>query len=95
MRPILISPAVLEKMAQKHNVTRREIEQCFENRCGDFLEDTREDHRSDPPTLWFLAPTNNQRVLKVIFIFVDGNIQIKSAYDPIEIEISLYDKLGK
>ena len=34
-----ISDAVLQKLRDKHNVTRREVEQCFENKCGLYLED--------------------------------------------------------
>ena len=30
--------------------------------------DTREQHRSDPPTLWFVAPTSQGRLLKIVFI---------------------------
>jgi hypothetical protein len=95
MRSLITSPAVLQKLLEKHNVTRREIEQCFENRVGSYLEDDREEHRTDPPTLWFVAPTNCDRLLKVIFVFLDGNIYIKSAYEPSQQVVDLYDKKGK
>ncbi len=95
MRPLFISPVVLEKLKTKHNVTTREVVQCFENRVGNYVEDGREEHKSDPPTLWFVAPTNCERLLKVIFIFVDGNIHIRSAYEPSQAVIELYEQLGK
>lgn len=86
-----ISDATLEKLKDKHQVTRREVEQCFDNKCGLFLTDDREDHRSDPPTLWFVAPTNQGRLLKVIFIYRDGAIHLRSAYDADESARRLYD----
>lgn len=95
MRPVLISAAVLDKLWVKHGVDRREVEQCFENRIGTFLEDAREDHRTDPPSLWFIAPTNKGRMLKIVFMFVDGNIHIKSAFEPNAAETSIYDVDGR
>lgn len=95
MRSLVISPEILQKLQTKHNVTRREVEQCFENKIGIYLEDTREEHRSDPPTLWFVAPTNYGRILKVIFIFLDGNIYIKSAFEASDKAITIYEKYGK
>ena len=95
MKTLRISATILEKLTERHQVTRREIEQCFENRIGTYVVDDREDHRTDPPTLWFVAPTNQDRLLKVMFIFADGNIHIKSAYEPSAAVVELYDKRGK
>lgn len=95
MRTIIISQDVLAKLRDKHQVSRREIEQCFENKCGNYLEDAREDHKSDPATLWFVAPTNQDRLLKVVFIYLDGNIHIKSAFEPEPNVVRIYDKYGK
>lgn len=95
MLPIIISEKILDKLENKHNVSKREIEQCFENLCGVYLEDTREDHKTDPVTLWFVSETNQTRVLKVAFMIKDGSIHIKSAYQPNQQEIRLYEKLGK
>lgn len=81
MHNLRISADTLEKLATKHGVIRREVEQCFENKCGMYLMDEREDHQSDPPTLWFVAPTHNDRLLKVIFIYRDGQVHLRSAYD--------------
>ncbi len=95
MRALVISPEILQKLQTKHSVTRREIEQCFDNRVGNYLEDDREEHRTDPPTLWFVAPTNCDRLLKVIFVYMDGNVYIKSAFDANEKVIALYERKGK
>lgn len=91
MKAIVISPAMLEKLETRHSVSRREIEQCFENREGDYVEDTREEHRTDPATLWFVSPTNQNRKLKVIFVFRDGNIYIKSAFDAKDSHVETYE----
>lgn len=95
MNAIVISQFVLDKLKDKHAVDRREIEQCFDNRDGGFLVDDREDHRTDPQTLWFIAPTNCDRLLKVVFIGVDGKIHIKTAYEANETEIRIYERHGK
>lgn len=95
MRSLIISPAILEKLGNKHKVSRREIEQCFENRIGLFVEDPREEHRTDPATLWFTAQTNCNRLLKVVFVHLDGNIHIKTAFEPSPATIALYEALGR
>jgi len=95
MRNLIISQPVRHKLKDKHKVTEREVEQCFDNKCGAFLIDDREEHQTDPPTLWFIAPTNKNRLLKVIFVFVDGNIHLKSAYEPGPEVIEIYDEIGK
>jgi hypothetical protein len=95
VRNIIISSGVLEKLSIRHKVEQREVEQCFENLIGLFLEDSREDHRTDPPTLWFISPTNKDRLLKVVFIFIDSNVHIKSVFEPNAEEISIYDRFGR
>lgn len=95
MLPILVSQDTLEKLRDKHNITLREVEQCFENKCGMYVEDTRENNRTDPPTLAFIAPTNRGRLLKVCFMFIDGNVHLKTAFDPDERDIAHYDTFGK
>ena len=68
MQNIIISPTIKEKLWNKHAVTPAEVYQCFENQCGSNLIDDRENHRTDPETLWFISTTNNDRLLKIIFI---------------------------
>jgi uncharacterized DUF497 family protein len=95
MVKLIVSSSVLLKLGAKHSVTVREVEQCFENKCGIFLEDDREDHQTDPATLWFIASTNRNRQLKVVFIFIDGNVHIKSAFEPNEEELEIYRDFGQ
>jgi len=86
------STAVKQKLAEKHGVSVDEVQQCFANREGGLLEDTREDHKSDPPTQWFIAETDYGRRLKVVFIFKDVNILLKTAYVPNCKEEKIYQR---
>jgi uncharacterized DUF497 family protein len=91
----LISQKIKEKLAEKHNVTEREVMDCFYDRKGTLIDD-REDHKTDPPTQWFIGMTNKRRLLKVIFINKEGNILLKSAFPPNDTEIAIYErKFGK
>lgn len=47
---LLISPAVLQKLTDKHQVKASEVIECFANRTGRYLADNREQHRTNPPT---------------------------------------------
>ncbi|MCG6365344.1 hypothetical protein [Vibrio fluvialis] len=91
---LIISTAVRKKLATKHNVTEREICECFANRDKEFLKDLREEHQSDPPTLWFVAETDYGRKLKVVFIHnpSNNNIIIRTCYPANPVEISIYEK---
>lgn len=91
---IVISPKIRAKLADKHGVTPAEVKQCFCNRAGEYLMDTREEHASDPPTLWFISETNLGRQLKVACIFKDDNVYIRSAFEPNEHELCIYAKNG-
>lgn len=91
-----ISEAVAEKLASRHKVTQKEILQCFANRERGFLEDPREEHKTNPPTQWFVAETNSGRLLKVIFVLEKGKngpeIHIKSAYEPSAEVVRIYER---
>lgn len=91
---IIISKKIHEKLATKHNVTTDEVAQCFANREGKFLIDTREIHASDPPTHWFISETNYGRKLKIIFVPKDGDIYLRSAFAPNEAELRIYKNHG-
>jgi hypothetical protein len=83
---------VLAKLAAKTPpVTPKEIEECFANRTTLFLRDTREEHESNPPTLWFIAETDSGRKLKVAFIPLGKDMVIRSAYNPSAADIAYYD----
>lgn len=90
-----ISANVRNKLTSRHGVSEFEIEQCFANRDGNFLEDTREEHRTEPPTKWFIAETDYGRQLKVVFVPTrEGHFRIKTAYEPNSTEINIYRKYG-
>lgn len=81
------------KINQKHQVSYDEIEQCFLNRTKGFLEDTRVERLSIPPTLWFIAETNIGRRLKIVFMVLkNGYYEIKTAYEPNLNEERIYEK---
>jgi len=43
----------------------------------------------------FVAPTNRGRLIKVIFVNENGNIYLKSAYEPSEDVLRIYKKYGR
>lgn len=90
---IIISGKILEKITSRE-ISEREIKQCFENISGTYLEDPREEHRTDPPTHWFVSETNCGRKLKIMFVHRDSNIFIKSAFEATEEIIRIYEKYG-
>lgn len=93
--PLCMSPKIQQKLADKDPpVSLEEVEQCFTNRVGKFLSDLRADHKTDPPTQWFIAETDFGRKLKIAFIHDAGNIIIKTAYNPNADELRIYKKYG-
>lgn len=92
---LMISPQVRNKLANKTPpVSKDEILQCFANRNGKFLYDTRADHLTNLITRWFIAETDFGRKLKVVFIPQAGDIIIKSAFDPNAEELRIYARFG-
>ena len=91
---LIISSSIRSKLLQKHSVSEEEIVQCFASRERSFLEDTREEHRTDPPTKWFIAETDYGKKLKVVFVQArKGNdIYIKTAYIANDEEKRIYEK---
>ena len=91
-----IPPSVSEKLRDKHKVEPKEVYQCFLNRTHGFLNDTREEHKSDPITQWFIAETDQGRQLKICFLLKGGVVTIKTAYEPTtDASIKLYYKIAK
>jgi hypothetical protein len=86
------SPKVLEKLEERHSVEQKEVFECFFNREANFLIDTRENNRTNPETQWFISETDKGRKLKICFIKNDGQIYIKTAYSPSDVEINIYEK---
>jgi len=91
---LIISQQILEKLKSKHNVSEEDVAQCFANRTGNYLLDTREAHASDLPTRWFISETDYGRKLKVVFIFKDGDIFLRTAFAPNAKELDIYTKYG-
>lgn len=93
---IELSTRIREKLHDKHGVTVKELYECFENRTGRDLFDTRAEHQTDPRTRWFLAHTNHQRLLKVVFVpNVSGKgVRVKTAYEPNPVEVKIYKEHG-
>ena len=88
-----ISKRIAEKLITKHQVTTNEVLECFFNRTKGLLEDTRVDHKTNPPTLWFIAETDRCRLLKIVFIELpNGSYEIKTAYTPNENEVKIYER---
>ncbi|MGY3805452.1 ADP-ribosyl-(dinitrogen reductase) hydrolase (plasmid) [Pigmentibacter ruber] len=90
-----ISDKIRSKLKEKHEVELEEVEEAFYNRTGAYLEDTREKHKTIPPSLWFISETDRGRRLKIVFIERNGNIEIKSAFEPNELERKIYEKYAK
>ena len=88
--PMVLSMKIKEKLQGKSPaISKSDIEECFANRCGTYLMDLREDHLSDPPTLWFVAENDRGAKIKVVFIQKGIDIYIRTAYvaNPVELEI--------
>ncbi|EOX1789774.1 hypothetical protein [Vibrio cholerae] len=87
-----VPQSIKTKLMIKHGVKISEVEECFSNREKGFLEDKREEHKTDPPTQWFIAETDYGRKLKVVFIQTSDGVSLKTAYEPNEIEQNIYEK---
>jgi hypothetical protein len=89
---IYISPVTLEKLWNDHKVSQMEVEEAIFNSARPYLVERRPRHRTTPPSIWFLAPTAEGRLLKVIFrpYFEFELIHVKSAYEPEDYEIAFY-----
>lgn len=91
---LYFSPGVREKLRDKHGITEAQIMQAFANRERSYLIDDREEHRTNPPTRWFVAQTDYGIVLKVCFVFDPdaGVIDVKTAYKPKQKVVDLYER---
>jgi hypothetical protein len=95
---LIISPNVRIKLADPdHQVSEAEIRQAFANRVEIMVEDTRAWHRTNPPTLWFVAETDFGRKLKVMLVpHANGDVEIKSAYSAtVKVQGIYNDKVAK
>lgn len=89
--------SIIQKLHEKHGVSQKEVIECFYNSDDrEYLEDSREEHKTTPPTQWFLAYTDNGRLLKVVFIFHESNntFYIKTAYEPSQTVIDIFNRMN-
>ncbi|HEY4083441.1 MAG TPA: ADP-ribosyl-(dinitrogen reductase) hydrolase [Burkholderiaceae bacterium] len=79
---LIISPKIKTKIGDPSHgsISEREVMECFLNRCGRVVKDDREEHRTDPPTVWFVSETHLGKKVKVVYVEDDENIYLKSAY---------------
>ncbi len=95
MKNLIVTDSIKAKLKTKHRVDFREVEQCFHNKFGRLLTDNRVLHKTDPPTLWFIAETNKGRMLKIVYIQIGMEIHLKTAYEPNEEEKQIYRLHGQ
>jgi len=88
---LFFSPHVREKLRLRQ-ITEAQVLQCFANRDGKMLIDDREQHRTTPPTEWFVASTDFGIILKICFVRDQGGkvIDIKTAYPANAVVQELY-----
>lgn len=95
MKNLIISPDTEEKLIKKHGLRRVDVEQCFRNRQRSYLLETRPEHKTEPLSEWFIAENDSGKLIKIVCIFIDGMVYLKSAFTPNEDEISIYNTMSK
>lgn len=93
---LVISPRIKEKIEDSSHgaVVEREVRECFLNRCGRVCKDDREQHKSDPVTQWFVAPTHVGRLLKIVYVEDDEHIYLKSAYPATKTVEDMFERIA-
>ena len=91
MQNLIISPAIQGKLELKHGISRSDVEQCFINRQRSYLLDDRLNHLTEPPTEWFISENDRGILIKVVFVFDNEMIYLKSAFPPNSTEIRIYN----
>jgi uncharacterized DUF497 family protein len=82
---------VLTKLRER-NISLVEVEECFFNHRGVYLIDDRTEHKTEPPTAWFIGETVEGRRLKIVFMLRDGRAVLKSAFEPTDMEEETYEQ---
>lgn len=90
-----IASGIRKKLTEKHGISELEIEQCFLNRRMPVLIDDLEDHATDPPSLFFVSHTDKGRRLLVVYIQKGPKVVIKTAFEPSDARVSVYERLVK
>lgn len=90
---LVASSKVIEKIRNVHSVEMEEVEEAWFLHNGALLEDLREEHKTNPPTVWFIAETMSGRKLKVVLVIdrKKGFAALRTAYEPDQIEVDLYE----
>ena len=80
-----------------HGVSEQEVEEAFFNSSGLFVKEVRREHRTRPPTFWFISLTCDGRPLKIAFIPVheDGILVLKTSFQAELWEIEEYESFAK
>lgn len=79
---LIIAPGIKDKIAREDHgsVTEREVRECFMAWDGRFCYDMKEEHRTDPPTRWFVCESHIGRLLKIMYVEDEEHVYLKSAY---------------
>jgi hypothetical protein len=92
MKNLIISQSVLDHIWDKHQLRRVDVEECFFNHFEPkYIEDDRTKNKTNPPTYWFISENHQSIKLKVVCVFKDGRVFLKTAYPPNEVELSIYN----
>ncbi|AWB56085.1 ADP-ribosyl-(dinitrogen reductase) hydrolase [Pasteurella multocida] len=91
---LIISDKIVDKLKKKHSVSINEIYECISNIDGKLIEDTAEEHKTIPPSFWFISETNRGRKLKVVIVPVGNILYLKTAFDAKSKHIQLYESLN-
>ena len=89
-----ISSKIEEKLKCKHNITVDEVIEAIGNAKGRPIEDTAEDHKTNPPSDWFISQTDKGRTLKIVIIFRNDDVYLKTAFDAKLSHIKLFEELN-
>ncbi|APB99052.1 hypothetical protein A4F89_06775 [Polynucleobacter asymbioticus] len=93
MKNLITSQSVLDHILEKHQLRRVDVEECFLNHVnGKYIEDNRAHNKTNPPTYWFISENHQCLTLKVICVFKDGCVYLRTAYPPNDVELSIYNK---
>lgn len=91
MPTYILPPAVERKLITRHHVSKSELDQAFLNRTGPYILETRQKNQTTPPTEWFIARTDTDRLIKVVVVFdPPQGLFIKSAFEAGRAEIDFY-----
>ena len=91
---MIVTESVRIKLRSKHSLSVEEVEEAISNLdpSHKLLEDSREQHKTNPPSLWFVSETNRGLKLKVVIIPANGDFYLKTAYPANSTEIEIYDR---